>query len=85
MSQLKSLVSLIFECCQDPRKHHLAVYEKYASGKYKRASTFVEGEIAKGFTLSFPLVSSRLATPSIFDDELHCAARDAGLLIPIEG
>jgi len=64
MSQLKPLISMIFECCQDPKKHHQAVYEKYAHQRYKRASTYVEGEIAKGFKLTFPSPLSHLTTAS---------------------
>lgn len=50
-NQLRQLVSVIFECCENPRKHHAAVYDKYADKRYKRASLFVESEISKGFQL----------------------------------
>ncbi|KAF1927720.1 G2/mitotic-specific cyclin 3 [Didymella exigua CBS 183.55] len=53
MSQLRQLVSCIMECCDNPQKHHAAVYEKYTDKRYKRASIFVETEIAKGFQLPF--------------------------------
>jgi hypothetical protein len=43
---------MLFECCQYPRKHHGAVYDKYSTPKYKQSSTFVEGKIANGLTLS---------------------------------
>jgi len=49
--QLRHLLTTILECCQDPKKHHAAVYDKYTDKRYKKASLFVEGEIAKGFTL----------------------------------
>ncbi|KAL2179267.1 cyclin-like protein [Thermothelomyces heterothallicus CBS 202.75] len=52
LSQLKPLIKLLFECCQYPTKHHSAVYEKYATQKYKQSSTFVESKIASGLTLS---------------------------------
>ncbi|KAK1754715.1 hypothetical protein QBC47DRAFT_224790 [Echria macrotheca] len=54
MNQLKPLVTMILDCCQDARKHHAAVFEKYASPKYKKASTYVEGEMLKGFKLVLP-------------------------------
>ncbi|KAF3047091.1 hypothetical protein E8E12_011142 [Didymella heteroderae] len=53
MSQLRQLVSCIMECCDNPQKHHAAVYEKYTDKRYKRASIFVEAEIAKGFQLPY--------------------------------
>ncbi|KAL2160623.1 hypothetical protein VTH06DRAFT_1311 [Thermothelomyces fergusii] len=52
LSQLKPLIKLLFECCQFPTKHHSAVYEKYATQKYKQSSIFVERKIASGLTLS---------------------------------
>jgi len=54
MAQLKPLISMIFDCCQDARKHHSAVFEKYASQKFKKAATYVQAEIKKGFQISFP-------------------------------
>ncbi|KAK3073917.1 hypothetical protein LTS18_014347, partial [Coniosporium uncinatum] len=48
-SQLRHLVATILECCDNPRKHHAAVYEKYSDKRYKRASVFVEGELSRGF------------------------------------
>ncbi len=50
-SQLKSLVAVLFECCQNPKKHHQAVYEKYSDRRFKKASIYVEEEIRRGFTL----------------------------------
>ncbi|OJD13143.1 hypothetical protein AJ78_06366 [Emergomyces pasteurianus Ep9510] len=50
-SQLYPLVSLILECCEDPAKHHSAVYEKYSDRRFKRASSFVKGEMMKKFKL----------------------------------
>ncbi len=52
--QIFSLVQTILECCDDSRKHHSAVYDKYADKRYKRASLFVESEIQKGFRLPQP-------------------------------
>ncbi|PLB51133.1 G2/mitotic-specific cyclin [Aspergillus steynii IBT 23096] len=50
-SQLLPLISLMMECCEIPRKHHAAIYEKYADRKFKRASLFAEAEMRKGFRL----------------------------------
>ncbi|OLN95414.1 G2/mitotic-specific cyclin-4 [Colletotrichum chlorophyti] len=49
--QLRSLVTMILECCYRPSKHHAAVFEKYSDKRYKRAAEYVQAEIAKGFTL----------------------------------
>jgi hypothetical protein len=43
---------MLFECCQYPGKHHSAVYDKYATPKYKHSSTFIESKIASGVTLA---------------------------------
>ncbi|KAA8648228.1 hypothetical protein EYZ11_009162 [Aspergillus tanneri] len=50
-SQLIPLLLLMMECCEIPRKHHAAIYEKYADRKFKRASLFAEAEMRKGFRL----------------------------------
>lgn len=50
-SQLVQLLAAMLECCENPRKHHSAVFEKYTDKRYKRASTFVAGEMEKGFAL----------------------------------
>ncbi|KAL0465756.1 cyclin-like protein [Neurospora intermedia] len=51
LAQLRPLIISILDCCQEPRKHHGAVYDKYSHQRFKSASTFVEGKIAKGFVL----------------------------------
>ncbi|KAF7585861.1 hypothetical protein BBP40_009962 [Aspergillus hancockii] len=50
-SQLFPLISLMVECCEIPRKHHAAIYEKYTDKRFKRASLFVEAEMRKGFNI----------------------------------
>ena len=71
-SQLHSLVLLILECCDNPTKHHAAVYEKYLDKRYKCASHFVRKEVEKGFRLmevgfhnepAFPTYFSHPQTP----------------------
>ena len=51
------MLVLILECCDNPRKHHAAVFEKYSDKRYKHAAAFVETEIQRGFRLP------RLQTP----------------------
>ncbi|KAK3051462.1 B-type cyclin [Extremus antarcticus] len=50
-SQLRQLLAAILECCEDPHKHHSAVYDKYTDKRYKRSSLFVAGKLAAGFRL----------------------------------
>ena len=50
-SQLRPAVQLLLDCCDDPRKHHQAVFNKYCDKRYKRAAAFVETEIKRGFVL----------------------------------
>lgn len=52
-SQLKPLLRGILECLEVPRRHHEAVYVKYSDRRFKRASTYVENEMANGFRLPF--------------------------------
>lgn len=60
-SQLFELVLMMVECCEDPRKHHAAVYDKYMDKRYKRASPFAENEMRKGFQL-LPIPTSTTTT-----------------------
>ncbi|KAL6239721.1 hypothetical protein BDW75DRAFT_102157 [Aspergillus navahoensis] len=53
-SQLYPLVSLILECCEMPRKHHSAIYDKYNDRRFKLASAYVEAEMRKSFRLPEP-------------------------------
>ncbi|KAM0255239.1 hypothetical protein ACHAQJ_006003, partial [Trichoderma viride] len=82
-SQLKSLVTMMIECCENPLKHHGAVYEKYREKRFKEASVQVQHALDAGFTLphhSTPvrrLHSARIPNVS----ELQYGS----LLIPIEG
>jgi G2/mitotic-specific cyclin 3/4 len=66
--QLKPLVTMIMECCENPQKHHSAVYEKYSDRRYKRASIFVRGEMEKNFNLpSTQMPLTRQSLPSFED------------------
>ncbi|KAF1836275.1 hypothetical protein BDW02DRAFT_244460 [Decorospora gaudefroyi] len=53
LHQLGNLIVTIVECCDNPSKHHAAVYDKYTDKRYKRASVFVETEVSKGLALPF--------------------------------
>ncbi|KAH7305630.1 cyclin-like protein [Rhexocercosporidium sp. MPI-PUGE-AT-0058] len=66
-TQLKPIVSMMLECCENPLKHHAAVYEKYSDRRYKRASQFVQAEMVKGFRL--PAMYSRPSLASRQDFE----------------
>ncbi|KAE9373638.1 hypothetical protein N431DRAFT_465916 [Stipitochalara longipes BDJ] len=63
-TQLRPLVAMMKECCENPSKHHSAVYEKYCDRRYKRASLFVQNEMGKGFTLP-SMHTSRPSLPSL--------------------
>jgi G2/mitotic-specific cyclin 3/4 len=54
-AQISSLLQVMLECCENPRKHHSAVFEKYADKRYKRASTYVETQMIRGFALPKPV------------------------------
>ena len=56
------------ECCEDARKHHCAVFDKYTDKRYKRASQFAESEIQKGFHVMDVVTSSTVGYPNVYDD-----------------
>jgi G2/mitotic-specific cyclin 3/4 len=62
-SQLRPLVKLLLECCEDPHRHHQAVFNKYCDKRYKRAAVFVEDEMVKGFSLQDVPTVKTLPTP----------------------
>lgn len=63
-TQLRPLVSMMIECCENPQKHHSAVYDKYSDRRYKRASVFVQSEMDRGFTIP-PTSSARPSLPTL--------------------
>nr|XP_036583053.1 g2 mitotic-specific cyclin cdc13 [Colletotrichum truncatum]KAF6791949.1 g2 mitotic-specific cyclin cdc13 [Colletotrichum truncatum] len=80
--QLKNLVSMILECCSSPRKHHLAVFEKYSDKRYKRAAEYVQTELSKGFSLPHRHSTGR---PSAFDfSDLDNNAGYSKATVPVE-
>ncbi|KAL8698790.1 MAG: hypothetical protein Q9224_001692 [Gallowayella concinna] len=50
-TQLYNLVLLMVECCEDPRNHHAAIFDKYMDKRYKRASLYAETEMRRGFQI----------------------------------
>lgn len=60
-AQLFPLLLTILECCENPSKHHNAIYDKYSERRFKRSSLFVEAEIGKGFRLMEPSKDNRFA------------------------
>lgn len=70
-SQLKPLVSMLIECCEHPKLHHIAVFEKYCSKKFKEAALIVQDALDAGFVLpqqSTPVRSSEPVVPSTMLD-----------------
>jgi hypothetical protein len=50
-SQLEPLVAMIIGCCENFRRHHPVVFQKYADCKYQHASSYVKEIIDGGFTI----------------------------------
>lgn len=61
------------DCCEDARKHHCAVYDKYTDKRYKRASTFAESEMKRGFMLADVASNSSAAYANPYDSRLVLA------------
>lgn len=63
--QLRPLVRMILECCENPRKHHSAVFDKYCDRRFKKCAQFVEEKVHKGF--SVPSGSSSATPAGLYD------------------
>ncbi|KAM4056082.1 G2/mitotic-specific cyclin-4 [Hirsutella rhossiliensis] len=86
-AQLKPLVTMLIECCDQPRLHHSAVYEKYKDRRYKGASTIVQRALDAGFTLphhSIPIRRSPAHAGAIEDGSGQLPYKN-GLLVSTEG
>ncbi|KAM3512827.1 hypothetical protein MY11210_003532 [Beauveria gryllotalpidicola] len=86
-SQLKPLVTMLIECCEHPRLHHAAVYEKYREKRFKEAATLVQLALDRGFTLpqhTAPMRASK-SQPVQPHDTLEHLQYTGGFLPPIEG
>ncbi|KAJ5800237.1 uncharacterized protein N7518_002305 [Penicillium psychrosexuale] len=53
-SQLIPVLVTMMECCENPRRHHAAIFEKYSDRRFKHASIFVETGLASDFVLPEP-------------------------------
>ncbi|KHN94599.1 Cyclin B, G2/mitotic-specific [Metarhizium album ARSEF 1941] len=83
-AQLKPLVTMMIECCEQPALHHSAVYEKYQEKRFKEVATIVQHALDAGFTLphhSVPIRPLRGQT----DDFSEMLPYSNGLLVPTEG
>ena len=59
---------MMVECCENPQKHHAAVFDKYSDRRYKRASVFVQSEMDRGFVLpNIQVLNTRPSLPSAED------------------
>ncbi len=56
------------ECCEEARKHHCAVYDKYTDKRYKRASHFAESEMKRGFQILDINSHPSTSYASLYDD-----------------
>ncbi|OAA64645.1 g2 mitotic-specific cyclin [Niveomyces insectorum RCEF 264] len=92
-SQVRPLANMILHCCRDPRAHHAAVYEKYTSSKFKKASIYVEEELRRGFMMPpqkmhhsrhRPSLTDSLSTNSI-DSGAPLRSNSLNMLIHTEG
>ncbi|KAL6881603.1 cyclin-like protein [Trichoderma novae-zelandiae] len=80
-SQLRSLVTMMIECCENPHKHHAAVFEKYREKRFKEVSVQVQRALDAGFTLPHHTTPVRRLQPRLPSaTELQYGS----LLIPIE-
>ncbi|MCJ1259069.1 hypothetical protein MMC24_006904 [Lignoscripta atroalba] len=68
-AQLYTLVLLMVESCENPQKHHGAIFDKYSDKRYKRASLFVQNEMRKGFTLLDIATNNTATTAPMYDDK----------------
>ncbi|KEY65472.1 hypothetical protein S7711_08312 [Stachybotrys chartarum IBT 7711] len=89
-NQLKPLVTMMIECCEQPRLHHAAVFEKYAEKRFKEASTAVQLALDAGFTLpnhSMPVRNKQPQLGRIGDalDQLESLQETNGRLVSSSG
>ncbi|KJZ80535.1 hypothetical protein HIM_00385 [Hirsutella minnesotensis 3608] len=86
-TQMKPLVTMMIECCDKPRLHHAAVYEKYKDRRFKEASIIVQRALDSGFTLphhTMPVRRSASHAASL-DDGSGSLPYINGMLVPTEG
>ncbi|KAJ4167763.1 B-type cyclin [Fusarium falciforme] len=86
-SQLKPLVTMIIECCDQPHLHHATVFTKYTDRRYKEASLMVQAALEAGFTLPHQLhpVRREQSHEAYHDSSDDLQYNPHGHLVPIEG
>ena len=79
---------MMLDCCRIARKHHAAVFEKYADRKYKRVSSFVEGQVQKGFRLPFQSAAHQRLSYGYWEEDVsqlqYPTNRGLKMFIPTE-
>ncbi|KAJ4141275.1 B-type cyclin [Fusarium equiseti] len=83
-SQLRSLVTMMIECCDRPHLHHAAVFDKYTDRRYKEASLLVQAALDAGFTLPNQMAPVRQELDAYREDSAEVPIAQPQL-IPIEG
>lgn len=63
---------LMMECCENPQKHHGAIYDKYSDKRYKRASQFVQNEMSKGFQIMEVAANQPQSFGLLFEERSDC-------------
>ena len=67
-TQIFNLILLMVECCEDARKHHCAIFDKYTDKRYKRASQFAEAEMKRGFQIEDVTSHPTTSYPTVCDN-----------------
>ncbi|PHH70315.1 hypothetical protein CDD80_6102 [Ophiocordyceps camponoti-rufipedis] len=86
--QLKPLVVMLIDCCDRPRLHHSAVYEKYKDRRFKEASTQVQRALDAGFTLPhhvMPVRRTQPRPPTVDDASGQRPYPNGAVLVSTEG
>ncbi|KAH6686171.1 G2/mitotic-specific cyclin-3 [Plectosphaerella plurivora] len=85
-SQVRPLVMMLLDCCYNAQKHHAAVFEKYSDKRYKKASSYVQGEIEKGFLVPgrSPASSAHHTLDMIDFDNTGMSAPHQNAMVPLE-
>ena len=75
---------MMIECCEQPRLHHAAVFEKYQEKRFKEASTIVQHALDAGFTLPHHSVPIRPLRARV-EDVPDALQYPSSLLVSTEG
>jgi G2/mitotic-specific cyclin 3/4 len=78
---------MMLECCEHPRLHHAAIFEKYSEKRFKEAAAIVQKELDAGFTLpqgTAPRRSTRSQPLQVETSSEHLHYQNH-LLSPVEG